>query len=493
MNQSIWITQEKKKYQKITEEKVCEICIVGGGLSGLLCAWQLSKKYHVILIEADEIGNGASGRNTGKISSQHGFNYQKILELHGKENTKHYYQANQKAIQDLHAITVSENLDVEWQEKESVVGCKSVEETEHVANEMKAYDICEIDYEVVRENEIEGIRYGARFTHQASFQPYAFCVQLAEKIKAEIYEHSPFIDIHENYVLCNDHKIYFKQVIFATQVLPFRFPPSYLVTTPLQSYLAALKPSKKSKIMTLSEEKITRTSNSSVHYEIAGGYDHHVDEDKETYWKNMKRMLEEEYSGYEVKTMWASQDYRSSDYLPLVGKMNGMYVISGFNKWGNTNAMVASQVIADLMEGKENPLIEILKPTRFSLYANMQFVQENTRVIKSLIQSKLQDKTFTIPQKYEGVSVTINNHPYGIYLDENYHIVDLICTHLGCTLGFNSETKTWDCPCHGSIFDVDGKVVKGPARQCLHATTLSALEIQNVVASYKKEKEEKKD
>ena len=53
----------------------------------------------------------------------------------------------------------------------------------------------------------------------------------------------------------------------------------------------------------------------------------------------------------------------------------------------------------------------------------------------------------------------------GIYTDKDKkrHIVSNICPHMKCNLIFNYKDKTWDCPCHGSRFDIDGNVVFGPA------------------------------
>jgi Rieske Fe-S protein len=43
------------------------------------------------------------------------------------------------------------------------------------------------------------------------------------------------------------------------------------------------------------------------------------------------------------------------------------------------------------------------------------------------------------------------------------HAVSPTCTHLGCEVTFNTAERTWDCPCHGSRFDIDGRVLEGPA------------------------------
>jgi Rieske Fe-S protein len=57
----------------------------------------------------------------------------------------------------------------------------------------------------------------------------------------------------------------------------------------------------------------------------------------------------------------------------------------------------------------------------------------------------------------------------GVYRadDGTLHAVSLRCTHLGCLLRFNGAETSWDCPCHGSRFDVDGTVLEGPASRPL--------------------------
>ncbi|HVI43001.1 MAG TPA: Rieske 2Fe-2S domain-containing protein, partial [Anaerovoracaceae bacterium] len=53
----------------------------------------------------------------------------------------------------------------------------------------------------------------------------------------------------------------------------------------------------------------------------------------------------------------------------------------------------------------------------------------------------------------------------GAYKDNDgiLYIVNTTCTHMGCELNWNSAERTWDCPCHGSRFSYEGKVMEGPA------------------------------
>lgn len=48
-----------------------------------------------------------------------------------------------------------------------------------------------------------------------------------------------------------------------------------------------------------------------------------------------------------------------------------------------------------------------------------------------------------------------------------YLVVTSDCTHWGCTVGYNAAVNEWQCPCHGSRFAVDGKVLEGPAEDPL--------------------------
>lgn len=52
---------------------------------------------------------------------------------------------------------------------------------------------------------------------------------------------------------------------------------------------------------------------------------------------------------------------------------------------------------------------------------------------------------------------------------DRFTAYSLRCTHLGCTVGWNAEARSFDCPCHGSRFNADGSVLRGPAKQPLRS------------------------
>ncbi len=74
----------------------------------------------------------------------------------------------------------------------------------------------------------------------------------------------------------------------------------------------------------------------------------------------------------------------------------------------------------------------------------------------------------------EGAIVVIEGKKVAAFRDESGALstVSPKCKHLGCTVGWNPRAKTWDCPCHGSRYDANGKVIQGPAQHDLDAVRI---------------------
>ena len=162
-----------------------------------------------------------------------------------------------------------------------------------------------------------------------------------------------------------------------------------------------------------------------------------------------------------------NQDIMSNDNLPLIGKVNNnnnLLIATSYNAWGITNATIAGKILSDLTLNKENKYDYLFSPREVN----------TTSIINSLIGSfhyaKAYIQTFTnknIVTSNKVKVVKINGKYHGIYFDEdnNKHIVSLTCPHMKCNLVFNNYEKTWDCPCHGSRFDIDGNIINGPSKE----------------------------
>jgi Rieske Fe-S protein len=69
----------------------------------------------------------------------------------------------------------------------------------------------------------------------------------------------------------------------------------------------------------------------------------------------------------------------------------------------------------------------------------------------------------------EGAVVDVEGEKVAAYLDDDgtTYMLSARCTHMGCVVGWNSRARTWDCPCHGSRYEVSGAVINGPAARPL--------------------------
>jgi nitrite reductase/ring-hydroxylating ferredoxin subunit len=173
-----------------------------------------------------------------------------------------------------------------------------------------------------------------------------------------------------------------------------------------------------------------------------------------------------------VRYRWSAQDPSSYDHLPVIGGYSPLssrlFVASGFMKWGLTTGTFAAIVLADLIAGRENAWAPRFAPNRLSLRSAPELVQMNAKVGAEFFLDRVAPaeagSAEDVPRG-EARVVRTGLGKAGVYRDDEggIHAVSLRCTHLACLLRFNSAERSWDCPCHGSRFDVDGEVLEGPA------------------------------
>ena len=177
-----------------------------------------------------------------------------------------------------------------------------------------------------------------------------------------------------------------------------------------------------------------------------------------------------------VKYEWSAQDYISHDYLPYAGYINSDYrnifIATGYRKWGLTNGIAAAMIIKDLILDGTSPYEELYGHLRVMDIVNFNFLKENADVAVQLISGKLKIGETEIPDETgTGIVVNVGGKRCGYYREEegDFYLVDITCPHMGCELKWNSQERSWDCPCHGSRFDYKGNVLEGPAEYSLNS------------------------
>lgn len=161
---------------------------------------------------------------------------------------------------------------------------------------------------------------------------------------------------------------------------------------------------------------------------------------------------------------YSNVDIISHDYIPYVGSIKeNLFISTGYNTWGMTNSIIIAKIISHLIDGKYDQYIKMLNPLRknFAFFSKLPLHIFYSTI--SYLKSKINKR-----KKWYSNNITFykeNGKSLAKYKDDKKieHIIYNKCPHLGCSLIFNEQEKSWDCPCHSSRFDIDGKYIKGPS------------------------------
>jgi Rieske Fe-S protein len=178
-----------------------------------------------------------------------------------------------------------------------------------------------------------------------------------------------------------------------------------------------------------------------------------------------------------VDYRWSSQYYLSIDGMPFIGEMptsdGHVFVATGYNGNGMILGTIAGKIISDAIIGKESPYKSVFSPSRIKPVAGFQeFVKENVDVAYRFFADRLAAKdldSFKELQAGTGAVVEYQGEKLAVYKNEEGRVTLLspTCTHMGCLVSFNQAEKSWDCPCHGGRYNLEGQVLTGPPRKNL--------------------------
>lgn len=485
MNTSYWLaTQTGKNYPPLSVEKHVHTLIVGAGLTGLTTAYYLSSVTpNVLLVEADEIGYGASGRNTGKVTAQHGMIYKKLIHTHGEEVAKAYYTAQCEAIDSIEAIIQEHHIDCDWKRTNTILVSLDETKKSQLQDEFQAYLDLGINAEFIESSAYPfSISSGIRMNHQGSYHPYRYALGLSDCLDArgiQIYEHSPVTSIEKEgsgwCVHVNGYMIHAQNVVSATQTpILDGFQFFYAKTYPSVSHLACAKVKHSIHDLLYSIDDPTQSYHPlSDDLMLCGGYEHECAKETKEGYEAWIQSIQSTWDCPEPRWSWSTQDLVSYDHLPLIGSLSkkapSFFIACGFSKWGNTNANVAAKIISSMILKQENVYAPMFDPSRSSTILQPKCFQMNLKTGFNFLKSHFPSFEEAQCEQNQGCVINIDAHPYGMYRDEQdeIYIIDLLCPHMGCVCVFNEVEHTWDCPCHGSRFSYDGSIIKGPAQSSL--------------------------
>ena len=484
-NPSLWVsTAEGPTYPSLDRDIEADVIVVGSGITGLSTARLLaSLGLRVVVLEARRLCFGVTAFTTAKLTALHSTIYTDLIRIWGEEVARVYADANQAAIGKVKEVIASDGIECDLREAAAYTYAESAEHVPKIEAELNAALKAGLPATFTTESDLPYEIQGAiRLDRQAQFHPRLYCLGLARAITGnggQIFEHSPAmaLDTTSGTVSTDRAKAKGAAVVIATQI-PFVTRGGHFARmTPSRSYALAMRaPGRALQDMYISVDQPTRSLRSTGDgYLIVGGEGHPVGTDSDTTrrYRALESWSEEKFPGAGVAYKWSAQDYRSADRLPFIGRLTSgaerVYVATGFAKWGMTNGTVAAMIISDLIQGVTNPWAETFDSTRFALgQGGIATVAATFESAKHFVVDRLKSlggKTASELKPGEGDVVSLDGGTVAAFRDEEGHLhaISATCTHLACQVSFNKAERSWDCPCHGSRFDVDGRVLQGPA------------------------------
>jgi glycine/D-amino acid oxidase-like deaminating enzyme/nitrite reductase/ring-hydroxylating ferredoxin subunit len=488
-HESVWIaTTEGPGFARLEAPQEFDVAVLGGGIAGLTTALLLKNSgVRVAVVEAARICGATTGHTTAKVSAQHGLIYDTLSSKFGEEGAREYAEGNVEALELMEDLVREHGIDCDWERRPAFVYAEQDSSRKQVEQEVEAAIKAGLPASYTEETELPWpVTAAIRFEDQAQFHPRRYCLALAHLIDGDgsaVFEHTRALDVEEGspcVVKTERHDIRAAYVVLATH-LPFLDQGAFSAKShPEREYVLAVSlEDPVPKGMYISVEQPTRSVRQHPfdggELLILGGDSHKTgqDDDTERHYSALEEFARDRFAVRAVEYRWSTQDHMTVDRVPYIGRLRRgserLYVATGFNKWGMTNGTVAGVVISDQILGRENPWTDLFDPNRVKPLASAKsFVKENVNVAKKLVGGHLTSAAPVSPDALgpgEGQVTAIDGHQVALSRDDEgrLHVVSARCTHMGCIVNWNTAERTWDCPCHGSRFALDGAVLEGPA------------------------------
>lgn len=472
-NKSIW---EREKYpfhfSSSYNNELLDVLIIGGGMAGIHTAYFLKdSNLKITLIDKGHLASGVTAKTTGKITYLQDLVYQQIEKLYGKEKSYLYYQSQKKAISLLLSIIKSHHISCDLEKVPSYTFSNEKNRKKDFEREKALLkDFGNIDTEQTLPLPLPYL-YSISAPDTYVFHPLKYLYALISKIQKQvsIYENVTAHCIEKEkdfYLVYTDKGIFRTKRLVVSSHYPFFMIPGWIpLKTHIENAYALASSSSNQKFNAISYKKNIQSFRFHKNFLIYAGASHSfaksydIEKEKETFLQSYHL-----FSPNKIQYLWDTHDIVTDDFLPFIGSVKeDIYIATGFNKWGMTNGVLAANLITDSILGRENEFQSLFSPSRsYTILRGFSFACNLYRTTKTYICTKLDRYKHNTGraniQKEDGIW-------YGVYQDEKgvEHKVLSTCPHMGCTLTFNHMDVTWDCPCHGSRFSIDGDIVEGPS------------------------------
>ena len=488
--ESYWnATAPSSNFPVLDGDREVDVAIVGGGIVGVTAARLLSDRgLSVALLEARRIGEGVTGKSTAKVTSQHNVAYTVIERKFGEEGAHCYADANEAGVNTIVELASRHDIACNLERKPAFTYTRDEKYVSTLEKEVELARCLGLPASMTRNTGLPfDVVAAMRWDDQAQFHPTRYVKGLAASLqgeKCQIFERSRVIDWSHDRIATETASVRARFVVMATH-LPLGQTGLFYAENYPHMHPVIMGRAEAGRVpegMYISAE--TPRHSTRGHRDDEGqswmiftgpSYKHgHVDQERESF-AEIERFAAETF-GVTPEYRWTNEDYTPMDHAPFIGWSssgnNAVLVATGFNAWGISTGTAAAILLADMITEKANPWEDLFDARRIKPIAGAgEFAKGNASVASHLISGYLGQKphSFGDLRFGEAAILKIDGHNVAGYRDESgkLHAVSAACTHMGCIVGFNENDRTWDCPCHGSRFALDGEVIHGPAVKAL--------------------------
>jgi glycine/D-amino acid oxidase-like deaminating enzyme/nitrite reductase/ring-hydroxylating ferredoxin subunit len=486
---SVWMdTAPHTTYSPLGASLTVDVCIVGGGVLGLLTADLLKRAGRTVaVLDADRVATGVTGYTTAKVTALHGLIYDQVRSRFGEEGARHYAEANDAGLALIADRVAEDGIDCDFRRRPALTYAEDESDLESLRKEVDAARAAGLDAELVGVVDLPWEVAGAvRLGDQAEFHPRRFLLAVADSVSgggSHIFERTRVTGVDDGNP-CRVRTEGGAEVTAGAVVIATHYPTldrglffarlsaerSYALgirargRTPQGMFLSTESPS----------HSVRATPYDGGELLIVGGESHKTGtSDPVERYAALEAWARDRFDVASVEYRWSAQDAMPADGIPYVGKLSPIarrvWTASGFKKWGFTNGAAAAIMLSDAILERENPWAGTFDANRFKpVAAAPSMLKENISVGAHFFGDRLAPPDVRSLEQLapgEGGIVKVDGDKVAAFRDGDgvVHAVSPICTHLYCQVSFNAAERSWDCPCHGSRFATDGTVIQGPA------------------------------
>lgn len=500
---SYWVDSvEPKHFETLQSDEQTEVVVIGGGIAGLstaYCLVQTGKK--VILIEDGYLGSGETGRTTAHISYVLDEGYAELTEIFGEEKAKRIFQSHLGALEWIEQVILDEKIDCNFKRVDAYLFTHPSDKQESLQVEFAAAQKIGLDVKMLEQTPglpVDKSKQAVLFPQQGQFHSLKYLHGLAKAVikkGGKIYTQTHAAEVLSNGVKANGYCIKAKHIVVATNSPINTLLAIHIKQFAYRTYAIASKVKKGTLPYAIWWDTGDQNSQwlfQPYHYArlepldsdfdllIIGGEDHKTGQADHEHISELKRheklfaWAQQYFPDFkEIAYRWSGQVMEPVDALAFIGKSPGsdnVYMITGDSGNGITHGTIGGLLIADLINGKDNPYADLYNPARFPFRTPMDFIKEAGKMVLEMGQGWLTckpsiEKSISKLKPGQGAILRRGFKNIAVYKDVggDIYYYSAVCPHLGGILEWNDDEKSFDCPLHGSRFTPEGIVINGPA------------------------------